>query len=450
VLDTLLAKLAGPSDGISPKPHAPLERSALLWLLLVLPVLGVLVVWLADPIRAFLARSRRRRRGDGFKKALARLAAAEDLAPAETLDCVRDALTLYVTANAGVPAGAVSATGLPAQLERRGVATDLAARLGDLLRELVEARYSPDKAAMASQASELRSECEACLRALEEGRRKKRWRASTAASLMLAMSIAAAGALVPSAAHADNQAGALPAETLEKAVEAQADDQWEQAAKLWRELDEVRPNSAQILYNLGTALAHTGDYGEARLALERASLHAPGDHQIEQNRDLVQQIVQLRQIEQARGMVRNNTTSEGLFWWRLATSVSAHWLLVMLTVLAWLIFLASLVKKFARDEAARETALVIGVMCALVMALTVGVWVARGQILANVRPAVVLAPDSLLREGPSEHAGLADIDAILVPGVLMPVEDTRDSWVKLGFADGTAAWTPRENVALVE
>jgi tetratricopeptide (TPR) repeat protein len=447
LLDTLVAKLAAPRESVSARPRAPFERSPLLWILLALPTLGVAAVWLAAPIRAFLARPRRKRRGHGYKEALAELDAARSSPPAETLDRVRDALTTYVTDNAGLSAGAVSESDLPAQLEKRGVDSELAGRLGDLLRGLNEARYSPDKAAMASQATELREECESCIEALEEGRRAKRWSASTAASLLLAASIATAGVFAPAPAHADNPPSP---EALDKAVQAQEEGQWQDAAKLWKHLDEERPGSPDILYNLGTALAHAGDFGQARLAFERAALHAPGDDQIEQNRDLVQQIVHLRQIELARGTVRENTTSEGLFWWRLATSVSPHWLLALLIALAWLVFLSSLARKFAKSSAARDAGLSVGVICALLMVLNVGVWLAHGQVLADFQPAVVVAEETSLREGPSEHAGLADIDTILVPGVLLCVRDTRDGWVKLGFSDGTAAWTPRENVALVE
>jgi tetratricopeptide (TPR) repeat protein len=447
VLDTLVSKLDGPRSRVSPQPAAPLERSPLWWILLAIPALGVSLVWLAEPVRAFVATATTKRRGNSYKKALAELAAAKELPPAKTLDRVRDALTIYVTGNAGVAAGAVSEAALPVHLEERGVDPALARRLGDLLCGLNEARFSPDKDAMAAQASELRDECEACLKALEEGRRAKHWTASTAAAVLLAVAITAAGSLAPAPAYADND---LPAKTLEKAVQAQENSQWQDAATLWKQLDEVRPDSADILYNLGTSLAHTGHYGQARLAFERASLHAPGDDQIAKNRDLVQQIVHLRQIELARGTMRENTTSEGLFWWRLATGISPHWLLVVLTVMAWLVLFASLARKFSKNTAARDAGLVVAVVCTVLMVITLGVWIARGQVLADVQPAVIVAQESPLREGPSEHAGLADIDTILVPGVLLPVRDTRDGWVKLGFADGTTAWTPRENVALVE
>jgi SH3-like domain-containing protein len=42
------------------------------------------------------------------------------------------------------------------------------------------------------------------------------------------------------------------------------------------------------------------------------------------------------------------------------------------------------------------------------------------------------------------------VSTVLVPGVMLPVVDTRDGWVQLEFADGTRAWLERSAVDYVE
>jgi tetratricopeptide (TPR) repeat protein len=448
VLEALVAKLDAPrADVALTSSKEPLSRNPLFWALLALPGLGVLALWLAGPLSKLASKQRsKRKRANPYKTALAKLAEADKKPPADKLDGVRAAVTIYVTDRAGVRAGAVSESTLPEHLEGLGVSSALAERVGELLRGLDEARYSPDQTAKAARADELRDECEACLRELEGERRAKNWSAQSAAAVLLALSVGAAGMLAPADAVAKGDETKL----VERAVQAQQQNQWEQAADLWGEVNAAHPHAPDVLYNLGTALAHTGDYGLARLALERAALHDPGDEKIEKNRDLVHQIVRLSQIERASGTVRENTTSEGLFWWRLATSVSPHffpWLLVGFT---WLLLLGSLTRRRSSNLALRDAGLAIASISALAIVIVVGGWVARDYVVNDVHPAVVVADGTQLREGPSEHAGLASIDTVLVPGVLLPVEDKRDGWVELGFADGSTAWTPRDNVAMVD
>lgn len=469
VLQTLVDKLAEPRDEVAMVASAePLSSRPLFWLLFALPALGAVGVWLERPVRRRFSRVRpKRRRSDAVKEARSYLKKADGESPRQALDRTRQALSTYAVDVAGVPAGAVSEDALAAHLQERGVPGELAGRCAALLRQLNEARYSPDQAAKAAKADELRDECRACIDALESARRADKWTPSSALVALLAASVAAAAlgavTLTPTRALAEttsqaktsdqaktDQPSTDDADTLvEKAVAAQKDDRWDDAADMWKKVARAHPDSPDVLYNLGTALAHVGDYGHARLALERAVLHAPGDSGIEQNRDLVHQLVRLRQIEQARGTIRDAATAEGLFWWHLATNVGPNTLPIALSVLLWLLFAASLTRRLAESAALRDTALTVGAIAAVGAILVAGAWMGRSQILAEVHPAVVTAQEPSLREGPSEHAGLADVETIVTPGVLLPVREERDGWVKLGFSDGSTAWTPHDNVALV-
>ncbi len=447
VQHALLDKLDAPRDQVAMiSATKPLSERSLFWLGLALPALGLLGVWLEGPIRERFSRSRpRRNRGTAYKKALATLDEAQNASARETLDHIRAAVSLYLVEVAGVPAGAVSQAGLPKHLKKRGVDDALVERCATLLGDLNAARYSPDADAKHSRAQALLDEGRQCIEQLEKARRAKKWQASAVLGVLLAATLLA-GTLTPAVAHADQ----APQPAVAQAVKAQKAKHWKQAAGLWKQVAAQKPQAADVLYDLGTDLARAGDYGPARLALERAALARPGDARIEKNRDVVRQLVRLRQVEQAHGTVLANTTPDGLFWWQLATGVSANFFPVFLLVLMWLLFVAALVRRFSSNAVARDTATVLAGVAAVGVLICAGGWLARGKILADVKPAVVVAKEPALREGPSEHAGLADVDSILVPGVMLPVRDQRDGWVKLGFSDGAGAWTPSDNVALVE
>ncbi len=452
MLETLVDSLSAPKQEVSVEPtREPMWRGGLFWLLVAIPALGVLAVWFERPARKLLARGRPgRRRGAAYKEAVRKLDRAEDASATESLDLIREALTTYLVDVAGLPAGAANSSALAERLEKRGVDASLAERLAAVVAGIGDARYSPDVDTKSARADELRRECRACLEELERARKKRRWTPAAAKALLLAAAIGAGLAVGPIEAHAVDASGEVADEAvLDSAQQSQQDGQWDEAARLWTQLADEHAQAPDVLYNLGTALAHSGDYGRARLMLERAALLAPGDADIESNRDTIEQMVRLRQIEYAPGTVHDNTSSEGLFWWRLTTSISPKTFAVALIALLWLLFLASLTRRLVDHRAVGDTAIVVAVIAAIGVALTLGSCFARAQILDSIQPAVVTEADTPLREGPSHHAGIADIKTMLVPGVVLRVEDERDGWVKLAFADGKTAWAPRDHVEMI-
>jgi hypothetical protein len=450
VLEGMLQELGPPRDEISTAgADAPWASRTVFWILLLLPTLGIVGVWLERPLRRRLsARRPGRRRGNAYKEAISELRDAGS-SPNELLDAIRNAVATYAVEVAQVPTGAVSAGELPAHLTRRGVSAGLADRLGKLLRDVNELRYSPAGSGALSP-EQLREECERCLKQLEEDRRAGRWDCGALAALFVATacaSILATGILAPGAAVAQQ----APDERISQAVAAQKNN-WTDAARLWSLVARSHPESPDVLLNLGIAHARSGDFGRARLALERAALYAPGDAEIERNQELVHRIVRLRQIEGARGAptaTRANTTSEGLFWWQLAAGTSPDLLPTLLVAMLWLLLLATLGRRFLAPGAARDASFVAAWIFGIGIAVCAACWVARAQILADTRPAVVLADDIKLREGPSQHAGLARAHTLIVPGVLLPIRAESDGWVKLGLANDAHAWTRRENIEFV-
>jgi hypothetical protein len=256
--------------------------------------------------------------------------------------------------------------------------------------------------------------------------------------------IAQAGGEAPSAPERASRSAAL-----DEIRTAQDQGRWTDAAQKWSLLAESRPKNPEVQYNLGTALAHAGSYGRARLALERAALFAPHRADVGQNRELVERIVRLRQIEEARGTVRENTTSEGLFWWRLAGQTPENTFPLAIAIFVWVAFVLAILQRVRDVEGSgwEKWAAIIAFSLAVVAAIG---WTARRAVLDSVDPAVVVSEEPRLREGPSKHAAEQRVSTVLVPGVMLPVVESRDGWVQLEFADGTRAWLSRSAVEYVE
>lgn len=468
--EALLKTLDAPRDRISTRAaRSPFAGSPIFWIFLAFPLLGVAGLRLEGPLRRrILARQPRQGRTKSYQKARAILQeaaqahadSAQD--PHRFLDAIRDALHLYATEVAQVPAGDVTALKLPGHLKARGVPPELADRLGELLGAIQDLRYSP------THASEHTPEqwveiCQDCLQELEQQRRAKRWSASAVQLILSVLFVALVSAIAafsfPSVAQAnapalDEEPAAQTGEDLhQQALRAQNDGDWQGAAALWTRALEANPGSVDLLFNLALAHAHSHQFGHARLYLERASVLAPNDRQVERNLKKIRRLIRLHQVEAARGQLsastRVDTSTEGLFWWSVLTQITPNALAITLLIFAWLLFMAQLTRRFLRSSVAQRAlnvaswVFVCGVVCGAL------VWVARARIVPNIRPAVIMTDGILLRDGPSSHAGLVELDTMVVPGVLVPTSAQTDDWVKLRFTADTAAWTQVDNIEFV-
>ena len=288
----------------------------------------------------------------------------------------------------GIPLGAVTAADVQDALHKRGLDSDAGAELADVLAECEAARFAPDGGRLAADGS----------------RRARRALEKLAAMILVLL------AFIPAARAAD-----------------------------WPSLVAEHPHAVDVHYNLGTQAAIDGDYGVARLALERASYLAPWDARVETNRSHVERIVRLTAIEQSR-TGRTMEGDETLFWWRIATKINPH-MLAWLTILFWLAAAAAVIVRRRSDSPATRDAAVVGLVLAVLLgaAMTFGA-MARSSVLTEARPVVVLTDDLELREGPNVAAKLKRTPPTIVPGTLLRVVDERQEWVKVSW-QGDAGWT---------
>lgn len=201
-----------------------------------------------------------------------------------------------------------------------------------------------------------------------------------------------------------------------------------QAAGTYQKLIDDGWQSADVQYNLGTALLAEGKLGRAVLSLERARRLAPGDEDIQAN------------LERARheGVDKVAGAGEEPFASRVASLVPVR-LTGWVFLGAWAAFwLALLAKRWARG-AALALAAVAG-LCVVVAGGLLGVqWFARTRL----HQAVVVDATVKAREGPS---AASKVSFELHPGTELRIIERDQGFVRVRLHNGLEGWAQAAGV----
>ncbi len=445
VLGALRSELRGvrPIDGLKRETDAPPFQTRPWFIaLLAMPLLGFFGVTLGPHAARSAARdnpTRRRKRA-----AKAALDSLPDHTPPESHAQVLAAIKAYATEALELSSGVVTENELPKRLRRLG-APDAAARaLGDALAACNKARFSTDAARDPSELSELARSVRDAIRDIEDSRASGDLKLPKAAASLLAVSLGLGALGAPAPAYAQD-ADALAA----KAQAAQQERDFATAADLWNQVAKEHPSDPAVLYNLGTSELQLEKLGPARLALERAALHAPADTMIQDNLDVARRMVRVATLERMGGRTSVLGAQGDLASWDLARRVTSRALAIALLVSLWALFAAALWRWRARDDSTRDLLGVTCVLAALLAGVAAVSWYARANVVDAVTPAIILSESPSPREGPSLHAAERPIRQALPPGTRLAAEEERDGWVKLRLPDGSAAWFLEGDVGMV-
>ena len=210
-----------------------------------------------------------------------------------------------------------------------------------------------------------------------------------------------------------------------------------QAELAFRDLVARYPGRPELLADWGTAALGAQDLGRATLAFRRALYFDNALGRARKNLSWVRERAPswLAKPEQTSAI-------DSLFFWHHAlTPAQRH----IAAALAFAMFVVLIAPWGRRDRLRRRLALL---PLAVFVAMIVSVAVERDQ----TRDAVVVADDVVLRSADSIGAPPALANP-LPAGAEGVVLETRDSWTRIGLADGTRGWVPRgvvERVVPVE
>jgi tetratricopeptide (TPR) repeat protein len=409
------------TPGTLASPDVHLWRSALFWLLLVIPPLVWLAALLIDRRRLRLGTdvryARFTRAGRTARAALNDARAALTQGDAAIFyDRVARAVSDYLAAKLDLPPGGVTPEEMNARLRDVGLPGEVADELRVFLASCEEVRFAP--AAGDGDMRRTLSRAESLVRALERSRHLGR---AAAAVLLL---LIAAGA---SAATDNPQAMFFRANSL------YADGRYAEAAAEYEHVLGTGVASANVYFNLGNAYLKAGDVGRAVLAYERARRLAPGDPDLRANLAFARE--------------QNGEDDEPPRWTRVAFPLAAVWpsdtVLVVAAAAWWALFLLLAARHVL--PAARR-ALGWAVLAAGVLFAVSGTSAAyRLWTVDFRREAVVVASTPVAVRFEPTSGGTVHFRA-MTGSQLRLLGDERDGWVQVARPDGLRGWVERDAV----
>jgi len=192
--------------------------------------------------------------------------------------------------------------------------------------------------------------------------------------------------------------------------------------------------NGKLAYNLGNTYMQKGDLGRAVLWYDRANRLMPKDPDLVFNRNLALSQVKDRQEETANPVV------SVLFFWKQGLPLKTlQGLAIGAGCLFWtLLALAVLLRRTPLKTAAAAT----GVLFVLLAATALWDTAADARIQKGV----------VLPEAVSVRSGLSDTATELFTlhaGSRVTVEQERNGWIRIAFAQGKIGWVKKESVGVI-
>ena len=244
--------------------------------------------------------------------------------------------------------------------------------------------------------------------------------------------------LIPTAASADSLE-----EIFERGNAAYFRGDFEAAARDYQRLVDLGVVDADVSYNLATAEARRGRYGAAIQHYERALWIRPGDADAHEGLEAARTALG-RVMAERYGEAEVDTApplSEALFGGIGRTT------LAFVTVIVDLLFFAALtLLLFVKRESLR---LGLGIAAPLlaILGIVAGTgWALRAGWLEEGEPAVVVARNGVLREGPDRHAQERHPAR---EGNRAWVLERERSWSRVRLPDIGEGWIANEEIGLV-
>jgi len=215
------------------------------------------------------------------------------------------------------------------------------------------------------------------------------------------------------------------------------------ATRGYQALVDTDPEDATHWYNLGTALAHSGRFGEASYALQMGLLKAPHDEEARAQLERVTQAViedGVRRPGPRRLVLPDEVTSGGGLLAFVSAQGAESALLAGLSLLGLCLWLLQVTRREGAPKRlltlrplARVSSLLLVALC-LLSALT---WWLRYSLVDQRRLGVVVEARAPLRRGPAERFP-AEVN--VAGGVKVKIQGAEGAWRRVVLFDGREGW----------
>ena len=398
-------------------------------LFLVLMLAIALAVFIVDRLlrfsrarRADVAGSKNRRAN---RMARARLKSAESYLKqglgGAYYEELHKALTGYVSDKLMLPAADLSKDSISGKLRERVVRDESIAALTGLIDQCEFARYAPDSEQRQmeneyNEALNVISDIESQLKNPKAASGKK---AAGAALLVLLLSLA-----MPAAAQEDVSS------LWEKAGEAFAAGQWQNALNCYQMIEGEGLESADLYFNIGNTFLKLEDNAHAILYYERALKLDPSHADAAHNLEIVRQMT-LDKIDEVPDFIL-------VAWFRhLRQGLSADaWAWITLGLL----LLAGVLLTIFRSGAPRPLRKVSFIFSCIILVLAIFTFIfslQQKRAVTRQDSAIVTSPVCSVKSSPAEGGKTV---FVLHEGTKVRLLDQVGEWAKVEIADGRQGW----------
>lgn len=210
----------------------------------------------------------------------------------------------------------------------------------------------------------------------------------------------------------------------------------------YRTLLEAGVDDPAVTYNLATAHARLGHYGQAIRFYERTLRIAPGDEAAEQGLDRARRALGERQAAK-EGEALQHRRSFGEAMVRGVSEPSLAWLLVVSNLVLFGLLIAW---RFVRAETGRlSLGIAIPIAAVLVVLSATGLAIERG-VFREGEAAIVVREDASLREGPDAHA---TVRGEVSEGSPARILDRQGRWVRVKLPGDRQGWMDARDVGAI-
>ena len=331
------------------------------------------------------------------------------------------ALTGYVSDKLMIPAADLSKDSISEKLRERGVRDESIAALTGLIDQCEFARYAPESEQRQmeneyNEALNVISDIESQLKNPKAASGKK---VAGAALLVLLLSLA-----MPAAAQEDVSS------LWEKAGEAFAAGQWQNALNCYQMIEGEGLESDDLYYNIGNTFLKLQDNAHAILYYERALKLNPSHADAAHNLEIVRQMT-LDKIDEVPEFIL-------VSWFHgLRQGLSANaWAWITLGLL----LLAGVLLTVFRSGAPRSLRKVSFILSCIVLVLAIFTFIfslQQKRAVTRQDSAIVTAPVCSVKSSPAEGGKTV---FVLHEGTKVRLLDDVGDWAKIEIADGRQGW----------
>ena len=331
------------------------------------------------------------------------------------------ALTGYVSDKLMIPAADLSKDSISEKLRERGVRDESIAALTGLIDQCEFARYAPESEQRQmeneyNEALNVISDIESQLKNPKAASGKK---VAGATLLVLLLSLA-----LPAAAQEDDSS------LWEKAGEAFAAGQWQNALNCYQMIEGEGLVSDDLYYNIGNTFLKLQDNAHAILYYERALKFNPSHADAAHNLEIVRQMT-LDKIDEVPDFIL-------VSWFHnLRQGLSANaWAWITLALL----LLAGILLTVFRSGAPRPLRKVSFILSCIVLVLAIFTFIfslQQKRAVTRQDSAIVTAPVCSVKSSPAEGGKTV---FVLHEGTKVRLLDDVGDWARIEIADGRQGW----------